>query len=76
MKKFICDFCNEETAVSSSYIFPILHGYNAKDIDGNILYRLDECKREEKDVCPECERKIASLLELIPKKIQFNDKEY
>lgn len=75
MKKIICDFCNEDATYSSSYIFPVLHGYDANDKNGNILYRLDECKREKKDVCSKCERKIASLLELIPNEMQVNNRE-
>lgn len=63
MKKVICDFCKKEATVSSSYILPVLNSYSAKDMHGNIMYRVDSCEKEEKDICPECERKIASLLQ-------------
>lgn len=71
MKKVICDFCKKETTTSSSYTFPVLHSCDAKDMYGNILYRLDTCEKEEKDICPKCERKIASLLQF-----DTNEKSY
>lgn len=75
MRKVICDFCKKETMYPSTYSLPVLHDYDVKDENGNIIYRLDGCEEKEKDVCPECERKIASLLELVPNvKFENNDK--
>lgn len=80
MKKVICDFCNKETDSSFEYILPYWtsDSVDVKDGHGAILYRITntlELKEGKKDVCPECKRKIASLLELVPNvKFENNDR--
>lgn len=69
MKKVICDYCGSENENIKEYIFPSREHISAKDRMGNVPiircgYKMEDKK---KDVCPECQKKIAALLNLVPR---------
>ena len=68
MKKVICDYCNKESDNTTEYVLPDYVTYEAKDLKGNILYKLvsnNEIHSVTKDVCPNCAKKIIGLLQLV-----------
>ena len=66
MKKIICDFCKKQAESATEYTLPCLCPIEARH-KGIVLaqfgYEVNDVK---KDVCPECQEKIASLLNLVP----------
>ena len=68
MKKVICDFCCSESENIKEYIIPSREPIEARGGMSNTLifrcgYRVVDSK---KDICPECQKKIAALLKLVP----------
>ena len=68
MKKIICDFCGKETNDTMKYTLPYREKIKAWNGMGVVFAEFGyETFDKNKDVCPECQEKIALLLELMPK---------
>lgn len=64
-----CDFCKKETKESTKYQLPTFVTYDARDRRGNLIksFATNEIADDVKDVCPLCRKKMAMLLEVIPR---------
>ena len=68
MKKVICDYCGSKTENLKEYIIPNREPIYIRDRNNALLfkfgYKTIDTKR---DVCIECQNKIAFLMNLLPK---------
>ena len=61
MIKEYCDICGKEV-VTNKYCLPVIKDDYAKDRHGNPLIKTKTIGAEEKDVCPNCARRIQFLI--------------
>lgn len=61
MIKEYCDICSKE-AETNKYYLPVMEDTYARDRYGNPLIKTKTIGSEEKDVCPNCARKIQFLI--------------
>lgn len=71
-----CDFCKKETKESTQYQLPVFVTYDARDRKGHLIksFTTNEIADDVKDVCPMCRKKMAMLLEVIPR-VTIEDEE-
>ena len=67
--KIYCGFCKKETNEPVRYKLPCFVIYDAKDRRGNLIksFISNEIEDAVKDVCPICRKKMAMLLNVIPR---------
>lgn len=68
MKKCYCDICSTEIkGENTTLLLPVYKPNYAKDTRGSILKQFGEnLVLENKDVCSECQNKLAAIINIIP----------
>ena len=67
---YYCDYCGNECKNTSNYIMPALESHTEYAINKGVkLFATSrmELTKKEVDICPDCQKKIASLMTLLPR---------
>lgn len=65
---YYCDYCGKECKHTPEYVLPSQETIYAKNHTGNTVLRFDNpnyIEAVQKDICPECQKQIAKLVNLL-----------